>query len=200
MKQNFSVFIINSIIFLTWTLLVVSILVDYRDGVLWRVAIWVILLIISKTCYFKAKSLSLLTHFIIALTILSAIFGELYLELYYNWEYYDKILHFLNPILILFISYDFLKRFFPKDKKERIKYAIYVTIGLVLLWEVAEIVFDYFFDSALVGVFVKGAMEDPLLSDRIEILSPWLDTLYDIILDFVGIVFGYFLIKKSNSK
>lgn len=132
--------------------------------------------------------------------ILTAIFGELYLELYYNFEYYDKILHFLNPVFLVFVFYDLLKIYFPKDRKLQIRYAIYLAIALVLVWEIFEIAFDYFFDSALVGVFAKGNISDPNLSGRIEIMSPWLDTLYDILLDFAGIIVGYILIKKSNSK
>lgn len=185
------------IIFITWITLLISIVKDYNEGVNWRVSIWIALFFLSAGLYFYFKEHSIWTHLMVSAMILTAIFGELYIELYYTFTYYDKLLHFIVPILIVFVSYDFLRKFTP-DGKKRLYAAILITVAAVLFWEVAEIVFDYFFDATLVGVFTKVPITDELIANRIEILNPWLDTVYDVILDFLGISIATVILKKSK--
>ncbi len=198
MERKFINFSSKTIIVVTWALLVISIIVDSQNRVFWRAFIWLSLLAISCFSYFKIKSLNLITHLMISLMIFTTIFGELYLELFYNFEYYDKILHLFNSILFVFVFNDLLRKYIPKDSKKRLKYAVIITIFLVLFWELAEIIFDYFFDSALVGVFSKNPTEELVLENRIEILAPWLDTLFDLIVDTVGIFIAYVITRPTK--
>ncbi|GEM_PF-3927203 len=200
MERKFINFSSKTIIVVTWALLVISIIVDSQNRVFWRAFIWLSFLIISYFSYFKVKSLSLLTNLMISFAILTAIFGELYLQLYYSFEYYDKILHLFNTILIFFVFNSFLRKYIPNDSKKRLKYTVIITIFLVFFWELAEIIFDYFFDSALVGVFSKNPTEELVLGNRMEILAPWLDTLFDLILNMVGIFIAYLITRESNPK
>lgn len=187
--------IINTFIFAIWAILVYSMYHDYVHNVGWRIIIWFGLLILSVSLYAGFKHLSPWTNFFVSITIFANILGELFLELFYSISLYDKILHFTIPFMMVFIIYDVFSPYFKKPQ-ERLFYAVVVTAGLCILWEIAEIIFDYFFDAPMVGVFIKNPLPENI-ANSIEIMSPLVDTIYDVMLDAAGIFLAYVMQRRT---
>ncbi|MCR4285228.1 MAG: hypothetical protein NUV97_04280 [archaeon] len=117
--------------------------------------------------------------------------GESLFRLFYTTVYYDKILHFINPFFIIFITYDVLGDF-VKDKNKRIYFSFFGVLIIGLIWELIEIFLFTFFNVPLVGV----VLTDSLIKSSSSItfwLSPWVDTFYDIVLDVLGAFFALIL-------
>ena len=102
--------------------------------------------------------------------------------LYYRDIFFDKVLHFLNPILMCAIMFYILNRL-----SISIKWKLLMTIGLVFgilgLWEIGEYVSDVFFGTGHQGVYVKdfvSKLREQQLSD------PLTDTMRDLIFGLIG--------------
>jgi hypothetical protein len=117
------------------------------------------------------------THYSIAMLI--AIFGFLLQNLNYYWQYYDKIFHFITPILISSLLYHTIKKIKIK-KFYLLALVFFVTIGFLVIHEIAEFLLDLFFNLKLQGVFILTE------AGYREFLSPITDTMIDSILGVVG--------------
>ena len=137
-------------------------------------------------------------HYVLVLLI--AITSILLSPLYYIYPLYDKILHFIIPILICILAFFLINKL---NTKFSIKLAIafFVVVSLLSLFEVGEYVLDQFFDLKLQGVYTIDKFN--ILMDRND------DTMMDLILGTIGSLilvavktatFHYKKIKKKLKK
>ena len=135
-------------------------------------------------------------------------FGGAYLNLYYSLPMYDKILHAFGTAEAVYIGYEFLCATQLKLKKTA-PYQIVILgalgFGFILSsgWEVFEFVYDQFFggdaqhwnyDLALAEVGgdpAKIFQMFPMSLDRLANRFPVMDTMGDIVLNFIGAFIMY---------
>jgi len=123
------------------------------------------------------------------------IIGALWLDLlgeaggfYRNWVYYDKILHFIDPIFIAMAVKDYLKKY-------KIKYESFVVISVIMGFLAFFEIFEYFIEA-----FFGFPMLGVLNSNSKVIISPIVDTMWDLILGLLGTLTYLFISWKFNSK
>lgn len=176
-----------------------SIIKDFIAGVHWRIPIYIAVLISYSVGFFLIKNWSNWSRLILGYIILSTALGESLFGFFYTTVYYDKVLHFINSILVVFLIYEFLKRR-VRDKNKRIFYSLIGTIIIGFVWELIETFMFIFFNVPMVGVILA----DSNIRTSTKVINFWLgpvmDTIYDFVLNVLGATTGYFLIKKSNSK
>ncbi len=138
-----------------------------------------------------------LRHYIFAYVIM--ISGILLSPLYYYYPYYDKVLHFLIPILYCSIVLFMVSKLNLKIKWELV-FTLFVVVGSLALFELGEYGLDYFFNLKLQGVYLRdlqGLEKYDLVQDKLS------DTMNDILLGtlgsllFVGAKAGWIIIKKG---
>lgn len=123
---------------------------------------------------FKAK------HYLFI--ILIAIFSLLLSPLYYVYPNYDKIQHFLQPILICSIIFHTVSHL-RLDLKWKLTFTFFIVIAIGALFELGEYALDYFFDLKLQGVYLRdihGIEKLNLVTERID------DTMIDLFLGVIG--------------
>ncbi len=155
---------------------------------------WIFELAILVFAYYRVKVPGQV-YFSLAFFLILGVLGELYLELFYNFFYYDKILHFLFSILIGSIMYFVLEKKVP-DKEMRLLFGAAIVLSFELIWEILEYTSDLYF-----GTFLTGVQQEIFEKARAApILSAYPDTIYDMLNNFIGVavflVGGLFLIKK----
>ena len=121
-----------------------------------------------------------LRHYIFI--VIMVITGFLFSPGYYIYPNYDKILHFILPIMASSMV------FFIIDKLNiRLKWKLLFTfstiVGFLCLFELSEFWLDYFFDLKLQGVFLRGLQG---LEKYKLILDPNTDTMIDLMLGTLG--------------
>lgn len=119
-------------------------------------------------------------HYFFALIIATTSF--LLSSLYYVHPQYDKIQHFVDPILAASIIYYMISEL-EINRKTKILITFFVTAGLLGLLEIGEYSLDLFFDLKLQGVYLRdlqGLEKFNLVMDRID------DTMVDMILGVIG--------------
>lgn len=110
---------------------------------------------------------------------LSMILGSLW-RFYVLWDPYDQIMHFASGILIALIAYNFFKNSKKNDISLVWIFVLTFSISLMCggIWEIYEFVSD-----GLLGNNAQGTLG---LYGRDAIM----DTMYDLICDFVGGIIG----------
>jgi hypothetical protein len=155
------------------------------------------LLIYFSDKYFKL-GLRWYHYFILILMALAGLFLS---PLYEVFIFYDKILHFINPILGCFVIFYLVDKS-DLDLRMKLFLTFTVMITIISFAEIIEFILDRVFDSRLQGVF-KGGLEGMLKyagNSEIQIIQDKnTDTMIDLILGFLGsmvFVFSRFFYEK----
>lgn len=132
-----------------------------------------------------------LRHYIYIILILSG--GILLFSLYSIYPLYDKIIHFINPILVCLLI------FYILDKKElTIQWKLLISFTFVLsiitIHEIGEYLIDQLWNLKLQGVYIGDISK---LGGLNPVMSKIDDTMMDIILGVIGS--GLFVIGKTIS-
>jgi hypothetical protein len=115
--------------------------------------------------------------FIIALT------GFLLAPLYFLYEHYDKIQHFLLPMMFASIVLHMLKGL-RLQLKWKLFFTFFIVAGFLGIFEIGEYLLDAFFDLKLQGVFLKNLQGELISFDIIQ--HPLDDTMLDLSLGVIG--------------
>lgn len=105
------------------------------------------------------------------------VFGEFFFRLYYNLVFYDKILHFVVPVYLVFLAGFFIK----KNVRYRFVWIFLAVITLCLFWEG----FEYFADSISGTTIMRG-----VVIDFKEMTGGFDDTVMDMVFAFIGTLTG----------
>lgn len=171
--------------------------------------VWEIFMMFPKKSIFRYIPSSLQTFLIIG--IFAASFGGKFLNLYYDFRWWDVILHFIGGGACVFFGYEFVAAIQKRDK-------VHVPMQLILLcavgfsflaatcWELFEFGFD---QIACMGGGIGDAQHwslelakgtpkeltlfDPVYADR----WPIMDTMADIVLNSVGALVSFIYIKLN---
>jgi membrane-associated HD superfamily phosphohydrolase len=132
--------------------------------------------------------------------IFIAIAGILLSPIYNIYPSYDKILHFIQPIMLSSMIFYMISNLDIK-LKWKITFTFFIAIGIVGLFEIGEYALDSFFDLRLQGVFLRE-LHDFGQSLRL-IQEPLDDTMIDMILGTIGsLVYAlaaiFFFKKRRN--
>ena len=113
--------------------------------------------------------------------IFIAIFSFLLSNLYFIYPSYDKILHFVQPMMLSSIVF-FMMDDLGLKLKWRLTFTFFIVIGGIGLFEIAEYGLDSFFDLKLQGVFrqVQEFGEFIIIQSEID------DTMIDMMLGVGG--------------
>jgi len=132
-------------------------------------------------------------HYIFAIAITFA--GILLSPLYFLYTQYDKILHFILPILFGSIVFHMVSKL-NIEKKWKLTFVFFIIIGAIGLHEIGEYLLDSFFDLKLQGVFLRnlqGLEKYEILLDRND------DTMIDMSIGLLGAVsYIIFLVLRQN--
>lgn len=150
---------------------------------------------------------------ITALGFLLGSFGGAYLNLYYALPMYDKILHATGTAEGVYIGYELTCAMQLKYKKEcppQIAALNSLGMGFVLAsgWELFEFIYDQFFGGDAQHWNIDNAIREAggkvenifcmFKFDDIELFIqrfPIMDTMCDIVMNFVGGLIMYFILK-----
>jgi len=131
--------------------------------------------------------------------VILGIAGFVLSPLYFKYSSYDKILHFLSPILFCSIAFHLINKLSLK-KSWKLIFTFFVVIGGIGVFEISEYALDLVFDLKLQGVFLKEIIEGKI---HYTVISNSLDdTMVDMVFGILGA--GIYTIsraiKKSNIK
>ena len=114
-----------------------------------------------------------------AFAILIVLSSIILSPLYFVFPEYDKILHFIQPMLFSSIV---LYSIFPLkiDLKWMLAFTFFIVIGVLGLFEIGEYLLDIAFDWRLQGVYLLQGENLSLLMNRID------DTMIDMIIGTLG--------------
>jgi len=115
---------------------------------------------------------------IILITLASVIFSPVY----YIYPNYDKVQHFIQPILVSILVFYMVNKL-KLDLKWKITFTFFITAGILGLFEIGEFLLDRLFDLKLQGVYLRDAAG---LNKFNLIQEPLSDTMADLILGFAG--------------
>lgn len=119
-------------------------------------------------------------HYLIV--ILIALVTLMLSPLYYLYPNYDKIQHFIIPILMSIITYHMVDKL-NLELKWKITYTFFITAGILGLFEITEFILDRLFDLKLQGVYIR----DLAGFEKFNLLQePLSDTMNDLILGYLG--------------
>lgn len=129
-------------------------------------------------------------HYIYVVVILA--FGILLSPLYFLFEGYDKVLHFLLPIIASFLVYHIVDK-----QKLNFQWKLLITfmfmISFLAIHEIGEYLLDQLYDFKLQGVYVRdisGIEKLNLVQSKND------DTMIDMILGMLGA--GLFVLGKTT--
>ncbi len=179
------------LIFLIWIILFTILVYDLFFRPLFSIVLVFVLLFLIFI-YFKIK-IPLYVQFLFNLMTLSGILGSDVFYLYYTSIYYDKILHFINPI-ILCITFFYLVRNKLDNKMLLILFCIFAAVFFASLWEVYEYGVDVLINGTAQGVYLG-------IEEKIQIVGKHQDTMEDLIITFVSVllfVLGYCLFNRKE--
>ncbi len=117
-----------------------------------------------------------------ALMILIVLATIMFSPFYFVYPNYDKIQHFIVPILLSTVIFYMINKL-KLDLKWKITYTFFVTAGILGLFEIGEFLLDWLFDLKLQGVYLRdsaGLEKFNLIQD------PLSDTITDLILGYTG--------------
>lgn len=101
--------------------------------------------------------------------------------LYWNWFYYDKVLHFFEPMFVCSILFYTLRKQ-KINLNLKLIFVFFIMAGMIGILEVNEYTFDYLFDLKLQGVYL-GFKDLGLLSNVMNSLQ---DTHIDMVCGYLG--------------
>lgn len=134
--------------------------------------------------------------------IIFAVFGLMLSPLYYIYSSYDKIQHFILPMLFASIVFHVISKL-KLSLYWKVVFTFFVTIGFLGIFEIGEYVLDELFDMKLQGVYLRdfeGLAKFNLIVNRID------DTMVDMFLGIVGsglytsVLYGYLKRKERGRK
>lgn len=117
--------------------------------------------------------------------------------LYFLYPQYDKIQHFLMPMLMASMAYHMVNKL-PLEKKWKIWYTFYIVVALLGIFELFEYSIDKLFDFKLQGVYLRDISG---LSKLNTLQEPLDDTMMDMFLGVLGTsIYGIYknISKKIN--
>lgn len=130
-----------------------------------------------------------------AFIIIIALLGLMLSPLYFIYPNYDKIQHFIIPILTSSVIFFMINKL-NLHIKWKLTFTLFVTAGLLGLFEIGEYMLDWLFDFKLQGVFLR----DVSGLDKFNLIQePLDDTIADLILGFFG-AFAYAIYKGIRNK
>ena len=196
MKEN-NVFF-KGVIYLTLVALIIGIIMDVIFGAYYRAIIWVAFILIL-IILLRIKRIPLIIHFSLAMLLIVAILGEYFF--YNSIPFFDKIVHFISPLIICNLIYHLFKKKI-KNKKMLILFCIVSFITISVIWEIAEYGFDGLVSSNMQGVyFTKGEFFGVYERQYEPVQSEIDDTMTDLIFGFLGAcIFGIYSVFKKNKK
>ena len=106
--------------------------------------------------------------------------------LYYYFPYYDKVLHFINPLIITIVWIKIIK-----IKSKFFEYlSCYSILGFSVIFELIEFFWDNVLNTYMMGVYTASfAPVMPKLDD----------TMFDLLFVFIGINIGYIASRWKNA-
>lgn len=119
--------------------------------------------------------------------------------LYFMYPYYDKIQHFIQPMMITYIFFFIVSKLSLRFRWKMI-FACALTLSFLGIFEVIEYGLDYFFNLNLQGVYLRDISG---LNKLQLLIDPLSDTIIDIIYGLLGTLsFGatYYLLKRRSEK
>lgn len=127
---------------------------------------------------------------------LMSIIGIALSFLYFKLPNYDKIEHFIFPMMFASITYYILSKKLDIPFKWKLFFTFFIIIGSLSIFEIIEYFLDFIFNWRLQGVFI----ESPVGNYK-EILARIDDTMLDIFTGIVGtLVYIVFVLMINNSK
>lgn len=114
--------------------------------------------------------------------VLISVFSFLFSPFYFIYPQYDKIQHFIQPILVSSIIFYMVNKLNLK-MKWKLTFTLFIALGILGLFEIGEYVLDRLFDLKLQGVYlrdIKGIEKFNLVVDRID------DTMIDLVFGALG--------------
>jgi hypothetical protein len=127
--------------------------------------------------------------------IIMVCMGVLASPLYFIYPQYDKIQHFILPILMSSMAFWMVNKL-PLEKKWKIWYTFYIVVALIGMFEIVEYVIDRIFDFKLQGVYLRDISG---LSKLHTIQEPLDDTMMDMFLGVMGsTIYGIYRKLKKN--
>ncbi len=145
----------------------------------------VVALVYAIDHYFDAKFTT--KHY--AMVYIMAIGGFLLSPLYFVYPSYDKIQHFIFPILFSALVFHLVSKL-RLHRKWELFFTFAIVVGSLALFELGEYGLDYFFDLKLQGVFLRsitGIEKYEILMDRID------DTMVDLMWGIGGALTYWFV-------
>jgi len=131
--------------------------------------------------------------FMILIIILSILLSPLY----FTYPNYDKVQHFIQPILLSSMVFYLIAKL-NLELKWKITFTFFTAIGILGLFELGEYGLDHLFDLKLQGVYLRdigGIEKFNLIVDRID------DTMIDLFLGMIGtMLYSLFLIIKYRKE
>lgn len=131
------------------------------------------------------------------MVIIMSLAGIMLSPLYFVYPNYDKIQHFIMPILGSILIFYMVNKL-NLELKWKITYTFFITAGILGLFEIGEFLLDKFFDLKLQGVYIrdlKGLEKLNLLQE------PLSDTMNDLILGYIGsIIYAITMFIKKRKE
>jgi len=119
---------------------------------------------------------------------------------YFIYPNYDKIQHFIQPMLICSIVFFTVSKL-KLELKWKLIFAFFITFSILGLFEIGEYIADYLFNLKLQGVYLRdlsGFKKFNLITEPLD------DTMQDLILGFLGsglyILTNGFYLKHIKNK
>lgn len=131
----------------------------------------------------KEKILLKLQTTIAVVVIMNGLGGLGLYKLYLVGFGYDKLMHFLSPLLIALVGSEFIKIWFKKKSGYATATSALLVIFGGVVWEILEAVSDKFFGTTFLGG-----------GDSIYAL----DTKQDLLMNVLGVLLGVVLLRKKS--
>ena len=114
--------------------------------------------------------------------IIIIVAGIILSPLYSFYLNYDKVLHFVFPILVSSLVFYILNQT-KLTLRSKLALTFLTVLGILAIFEIVEYLLDLFFELKLQGVFVRSASG----LDKFDIIQdPLSDTMTDLILGMIG--------------
>jgi len=120
----------------------------------------------------KYKKIDVIYGIYVHLGLWLNLLGEYYF--YYNWIYYDKVLHFFIPLFITMTIYKYFNIHSKYAPKKMLVF--FAVLGMGALFEIFEYFQSGIFNFPSVGVFAHSDL----------IMPPYKDTIWDLIFNCFG--------------
>lgn len=122
-------------------------------------------------------------HYLIFIFIATT--GILFSPLYWIYPSYDKVLHFISPLLICILVYYLVYKIQEINFSTKLFLTVSIVVSLIAFWEVFEFFLDKAYNLNMQGVWIRdvtGMEKISMIMDRND------DTMVDMILGIAGSV------------